>query len=140
MIILDTNMLSALMLRTPDPIVREWLDAQPRPSIWTTSVTIFEIRFGLELMPSSRRREDLLQDFERLLTSINHRIAPFDDEAAHQAAILTASRKLQGRPRDLRDTLIAGIVLAHHAILATRNTRDFADISATVIDPWAASV
>jgi toxin FitB len=139
MIILDTNVLSALMSRTPDERVAAWLDRQPRTSIWTTSVTIFEVRFGLEIMPSGKRRASLVEDFEKLLTSINHRIAPFDTEAAQHAGTLMASRKMQGRPRELRDTMIAGIVLAHHGTLATRNTRDFDDISATCVDPWTAA-
>jgi predicted nucleic acid-binding protein len=138
MIVLDTNVLSALMLRSPDPKVAAWLDRQPRTSVWTTSVTIFEVRFGLEIMPTGKRRSGLIEDFDKLLTSINHRIAPFDAEAAQHASTLMASRKMQGRPRELRDTMIAGIVLSHRATLATRNIRDFDGISATLIDPWAA--
>lgn len=71
-----------------------------------------------------------------MLASINHRITPFDDEAAREAGILMASRKLQGRPRELRDTMIAGIVLSRHATLATRKVRDFDDISTAVVNPW----
>jgi predicted nucleic acid-binding protein len=48
-----------------------------------------------------------------------------------------ASRHKKGRPVDLRDTMIAGIVLAHHATLATRNTAHFEDIAAAVVNPWA---
>jgi len=136
MIILDTNVISALMLRTPDPTVAAWLDRQPRTSVWTTSVTLFEIRFGLEAMPSGKRRDTLFEDLERLLLSIDHRIAPLDADAAQQAGVLMASRKLKGRPRELRDTMIAGIVLANHATLATRNIRDFDDIGAKIVDPW----
>ena len=51
MIILDTNVLSALMYLTPDKKVVAWLDQQPRTSIWTTSVTVLEVRFGLQIMP-----------------------------------------------------------------------------------------
>jgi len=138
MIILDTNVLSALMLRIPDWRVAAWLDRQPRSSIWTTSVTLFEIRFGLEILPTGKRRIDFFEDFEKLLASIHHRIVPFDTEAAHEASVLMASRKLKGRPRELRDTMIAGIVLSRRATLATRNVRDFDDISAAIVDPWSA--
>jgi predicted nucleic acid-binding protein len=136
MIVLDTNVLSALMLRIPDHRVAAWLDQQPRSSIWTTSVTLFEVRFGLELLPVGKRRTFLFEDLERLLTSINYRIIPFDTEAAHQAGVLMASRKVEGRPKELRDTMIAGIVLSRRATLATRNVRDFDDISALVVNPW----
>jgi predicted nucleic acid-binding protein len=138
MIILDTNVLSELMLRAPDMRVLMWIDRQPRSSIWTTSVTLFEIRFGLATMPNGKRRIALIQDFEKVLDSIDRRIAPFEVEAAEHASMLMASRKLQGRPRDDRDTMIAGIVLACHATLATRNTSHFDDLSAPLIDPWTA--
>jgi toxin FitB len=136
MIILDTNVLSELMLRAPDGRVLSWLDRQPRSSIWTTSVTVFEIRFGLESMPIGTRRTALIQDFEKTLHSMDRRIAPFDIEAAERASTLMASRKLQGRPREDRDTMIAGIVLARHATLATRNVSHFDDLSAPLVNPW----
>ena len=140
MIILDTNVLSELMLRAPDESVLAWLDQQPRSSIWTTSITVFEVRFGLEIMPIGKRRIAMIQDFEKVLQSIDRRIVPFDTEAAERASALMASRKLQGRPREDRDTMIAGIVLARHATLATRNVSHFDDLSAPLIDPWDAGI
>lgn len=138
MIILDTNVVSALMRDVPDRSVLEWLDQQPESSIWTTSVTVFEIQAGLQVMPAGRKRSLLSEQFDRLLDEIDHRISVFDEEAARQAANLTASRQKKGRPVELRDTMIAGIVLAGKASLATRNTAHFSDLSATIIDPWAA--
>jgi len=136
MTILDTNVVSEFMLRSPNPKVVGWLDSQPRLSLWITSITIFEIRLGLQIMPNSKRRDLLNQRFDDLLARMNEQIAAFDAEAAQQAASLTASRKMQGRPRDLRDTMIAGIVLARRSSLATRNSAHFDDISAPLIDPW----
>ena len=136
MIILDTNVLSALMRQTTDRAVVEWLDGQPRASIWTSSITILEIRFGLEILPGGKRRSFLIQAFDSVLEKIGQRVACFDEEAARQASELMAARHRKGRPEDLRDTMIAGIVLAHHATLATRNTSHFSDISASLINPW----
>lgn len=137
MTILDTNVLSALMYVAPDQNVVAWLDRQPRTSIWTTSITILEVQFGLQTMPGGKRRSALIQSFESLLDKIEHRVVPFDVAAAQQAADLMASRHKKGRPGDLRDTMIAGIVIAQHATLATRNTAHFADISMPLINPWA---
>lgn len=137
MIILDTNVLSALMRRRPDEQVVHWLNNQPRTSVWTTSVTVLEIRFGLQTLPVGRRRTALLQAFEIVLVDrIGKRIAPFDTAAAQQAADLMAARYKRGRPGELRDTMIAGIVLACHATLVTRNTSDFEDLPLPVINPW----
>lgn len=138
MVILDTNVLSALMRQTPEEPVVAWLDSQPRTSIWITSVTVLEVEYGLQIMTAGKRRAMLLQAFATLLGKIGQRVVPFDVASAQQAASLMASRHKQGRPGDLRDTMIAGIVLAHHATLATRNTAHFEELAVRVVNPWAA--
>jgi toxin FitB len=138
MIVLDSNVLSELMRPSPEPRVIAWLDRQPPAWIWTTSVTVFEIRFGLHLMPAGKRRTLYSEGFEKLLQGLDHRIASFDTEAAEHTSALLATRKLQGRPRELRDTMIAGIVLSRRFILATRNIAHFQDVSAALVDPWSA--
>src|SRR5579862_3575107 len=138
MMILDTNVLSALMSRAPDRQVIAWLDLQPRASVWTTSVTVLEIRFGLQIMPVGKRRAALLQAFDVVMSdNIDGRIASFDATAARLAGDLMAIRHKKGRPGDLRDTMIAGIALAQRATLATRNTAHFEDLSVPIINPWA---
>lgn len=137
MIILDTNVLSALMRTAPEAEVVRWLDHQPAESIWITSITLFETRLGLALLPRGRRRQLLELAFDRLLAEdLENRVLDFDSAAATEAATLAASRQRAGRPVDMRDTQIAGIALARRATLATRNVRHFQDLSVTVIDPW----
>jgi predicted nucleic acid-binding protein len=137
MIVLDTNVVSELMRRSPDGKVAAWIDRQPQASLWTTSITIFEIRLGLQTMPVGRKRSALTTVFEGFLDQIHGRIALFDIPAADHAAELAAERKKKGRPGELRDTMIAGIILAHRATLATRNTAHFEEISA-IVNPWTA--
>jgi toxin FitB len=137
MILLDTNVLSALMRQRPDTEVIDWLDGQARTSVWTTSVTVLEIRFGLQVMATGKRRSLLIANFERLLAElIQQRIAPFDSEAAQRAADLMATRQKKGRSVELRDSMIAGIALASHATLATRNVKHFDDLTVSVLNPW----
>jgi len=139
MILLDTNVLSALMREQPDVEVIQWLDRQPRTSVWTTAITVFEIRFGLQSMAAGKRRTALIAAFDHLVANlIQERIAHFDNAAAQAAADLMAERQKQRRSGELRDTMIAGIVLATHATLATRNTKHFEDIAAYVVNPWGA--
>jgi toxin FitB len=138
MIILDTNVLSALMLNEPDVYVASWIDSHARMSVWTTSVTIFEIRYGLLTMPEGRRRTDRQVLFERLIEEkLERRILAFDHDAAEESALLMAARRRTGRAGELRDTMIAGIALAQRATLATRNVRHFDDLRVPVIDPWS---
>lgn len=137
MIILDTNVISEFMLPKPDSRVTRWLDQQPSSSFWTTSVTIFEIRFGLETMPQGRRRKILAASFENWLNDIvQQRIVGYDEHAARSAAELAAERQRRGRPGELRDTMIAGIVVSSRAVLATRNVKHFDDIASSVVNPW----
>ena len=136
MIILDTNVLSALMQQAPDPNVLAWLDQQPRSSIWTTAITVLEIRFGLQILAAGKRRTLLMQGFDVLLEKIGQRIAPFDDAAAQQAANLMAPGKTgpAGRLAGHHDRRYRA---GPHATLATRNTSHFEDIS-SVVNPWTA--
>jgi toxin FitB len=136
MIILDTNVLSALMRQVPDQNVVTWLDQQPRTSVWTTSVTVFEVWFGLQILAVGKRRTLLTNAFAELLARMGQRVLTFDVAAARQAGDLMASRNRKGRPGDLRDTMIAGIALAQHAKLATRNAAHFEDTSVPLVNPW----
>ncbi len=138
MIVLDTNVLSALMRDVPEKEVEDWLDRQPRTSIWTTSITVFELYFGLQIMAAGKRRPALGGKFELLIGKFDGRIAALDSEAAQRAAELMAARRKEGRSVELRDTMIAGIVLSHHASLATRNVTHFEDAGVPLINPWEA--
>jgi hypothetical protein len=138
MIILDTNVLSALMQLQPDPKVVAWLDGQPAESIWLSTITVFEARYGLALLADGQRKSLLQQRLDGLLQDdLDNRVLPFDASAAAQAAVLAAERKRRGRPVDMRDTFIAGIALARRASIATRNTRHFDDLTVPVVNPWA---
>jgi toxin FitB len=139
MMILDTNVVSELMRLVSDPTVVAWLDRQREASVWITSVTVLEVCIGIESLARGRRRTALSVDFEQFLEStIQGRVIAFDAKAARASARLTADRQRAGRPRDVRDTMIAGIAVAVGATLVTRNVRHFADLSVSVIDPWSA--
>jgi predicted nucleic acid-binding protein len=138
MIILDTNVLSALMQSQPDAQVVAWLDEQPAESVWTTNITVFEARYGLDLLPEGARKASLCERFASLLQDdLENRVLVFDGNAAAEAAVLASARKANGRPVDMRDTLIAGIAQARRATLVTRNLRHFDDLTVPVVNPWA---
>lgn len=137
MLVLDTNVLSALMQKAPDRAVIDWLDNQPAESTWITSITVFEADFGIASLPRGKRRQALHAAFEQLLAEdLGNRVLDFDLVSAQMAARLAAVRQRKGRPVNLRDTQIAGIVLARRATLITRNTKHFNDLDVAVINPW----
>ncbi len=143
MIVIDTNVLSELMRDVPERPVVEWLDRQAADSIWITSITLFEARLGLALLPQGKRRQSLAAAFDKIMIEdLEGRVLDFDqpaaEAAAELAAELAAGRQRQGQTIDMRDTQIAGIVMARRAEFATRNVEHFSDLNVAVINPWDA--
>ena len=137
MIVLDTNVVSALMRRVLEEAVRDWLDRQPAQAVWTTSITVLEVRTGLESLEAGERRTALERAFEMLLRDdLGERVLPFDVPAANLAGAIAADRRRTGRTVEVRDIQIAGIVMARHATLATRNQRHFEGYGLALVNPW----
>lgn len=138
MILLDTNVVSALMRREPDPVVVGWLDSLPAESVWTTSITVFEVRFGLELLAAGGRRKSLEAAFARALAEdFEDRVLTFDAPAAQLAGRIAALQRRSGRTVEMRDVQIASIAAARKATLATRNLRHFDGLGLKLVDPWS---
>jgi toxin FitB len=138
MIVLDTNVLSAIMRERPDRKLSGWLNDLPARSIWITTITVYEVQHGIEVLPASARRRALEEAFALALSvDLEGRVLALDETGAREAAILSAKRQKAGRRGELRDTLIAGIAISRGAAVATRNTRHFEDLPVEVVDPWA---
>ncbi len=106
-------------------------------SVWATAITVFEVRFGLELPATGRRRME--EEFARALAEdFEGRVLPFDQAAAQAAGAMAAARRRAGRTLEIRNLQIAGIAAARKATLATRNVRHFEGFGLAVVDPWAA--
>jgi hypothetical protein len=137
MMLVDTNVLSAMMRIAGEPAVERWFDAQSPELIWTTTITVFEIRFGLALLAPGRRRDRLHDAFDIAIDDIlGGRVLPFDRTAAETGAAIAARQRQIGRPVEIRDVQIAGIALARKATLATRNTRHFENLGIFLVNPW----
>jgi predicted nucleic acid-binding protein len=138
LIVLDTNVLSALMSDHPSAApIRAWANACSEAELFTTSINLFEIERGIATTPEGRRRESLAEAFRRTLEAgLGDRILVFDAAAARAAAALEGRRKQRGVVIDMRDTMIAGILIANEAAIATRNVKDFADCGVPVHEPW----
>lgn len=127
------------MQRAPDRRIAAWLDVQPRTSLWTTSITAYEIRSGIEISPPGRRRSELEAAFEKSIDQLlEGRVLPFDLAAAEAAGVIAAKQRKAGRPVEVRDVQIAGITASCKGTLATRNIRHFRGIGLSLVDPWAA--
>jgi predicted nucleic acid-binding protein len=134
MIVLDTTVISGLMRQTEEPATIDWFDRQDISQLWMTTISMHEIRYGIELRPSGRRRRALERNFQDLLTAgFGARVLPFDTSAAEASAGIAARRYKAGAPVGLADTQIAGIAVSRNATLATHNVRHFSDLPIPVI-------
>jgi predicted nucleic acid-binding protein len=137
MILLATDVLSAVMQADPPKVVIAWLDRQPARSVWITAVTVFEVEYGLQRMPASLRRSQLEEAFRATIAEeLGGRILALDAQAALSAGAIAAAWASAGRTPDFRDALIAGIARARGAVLATRNMKHFEGVC-QLVDPWA---
>jgi predicted nucleic acid-binding protein len=136
-IILDTNVISELMRRAPEPKVLMWIATQPIAGIFTTALTQAEIFYGLALLPEGRRRDELVAA-ARLMFEVDlaGRVLPFDGEAATAYPDIVVGRKAIGKATSQIDAQIAAIARSRGARLATRNVRDFTNCGIVVVDPW----
>jgi toxin FitB len=139
-IVVDSNVASAMMADDPDPQLVAWLDGVDREALWLNAITIFEIKRGIEDLVSGKRKRALLAAFDSLVSSdFDSRVLAFDLPAAIHAAQIDVDREKRGRPAGLADAQIAGIVVSRGAAIATRNVRHFDDLSVEIINPWDAS-
>lgn len=137
MIVLDTNVISELFTPAPHPGVVKWVQEQAEDSVFTTAITRGELLFGVHILPAGRRKDVLRVGLLRILeVRFANRVLAYDSAAADAHAEIAAQRRVQGRPRGQSDMMIAGIVRAHEATLATRNVRDFDDCGIALLDPW----
>lgn len=136
MIVLDTNVVSELMRREPDPAVLAWVRRRSDGSLHTTTVTVAEIRYGITRLPEGRRRESLHQAANEIFAAFPRQILPFDLAATHAYADVVTGREKIGDPIDGFDAQIAAICRSRTAVLATRNTKDFTDTGIALVNPW----
>ena len=142
MLLLDTNILSAMMRPDPAPVLATWIAAQPLETLFTAAICQAEILAGLAIMPLGRRRHALEAAAHAMFQEdFADRILPFDTAAARTYADHFAarrqSRRQSGRPCAMPDLMIAAIAGAHSATVVTRDSGGFAGCGLTVIDPWS---
>lgn len=137
MIVLDTNVLSEALKPSPEEAVLRWLAEQNREAVFTTAITQAEILYGVELLPSGKRRNRLHAAVERLFVDeFPERVLPFDFDSALVYPKIVARRARLGRPISQFDALIAAVCQSRNAMIATRNTSDFEDCGLTIVNPW----
>jgi toxin FitB len=137
MILLDTNVVSEMMRPEASPIVLKWFSRQRAQEVYSSSITLAEVYYGIELLPGRKRRHELLAGADRMFSKVlAGRVFAFEEEAGHAFARIAAVRRKAGRPIAEMDAQIAAIAHVHGATLATRNTGDFEGCGIRLVNPW----
>jgi predicted nucleic acid-binding protein len=136
MIVVDTNVASELLRPAPEPRVVAWVLAQDSRELYTTSITVAEIAYGVERLPGGARKTLLRATATQVFSRFAEHVLAFDADAAGLYGTIVSDREGGGAPIDGFDAQIAAICRRHGATLATRNVKDFEQTGVDVVDPW----
>jgi predicted nucleic acid-binding protein len=140
MILLDTNVISEPQRRQPNARVLDWIDAQALETLYLSTITVAELRAGIALMPTGKRRDRLDENLEKhLLPMFANRVLSFDMACSKAYAELLAKSRAAGLAVNSADAFIAAVALANGFTVATRDTGPFEAAGLNVINPWEAA-
>jgi predicted nucleic acid-binding protein len=132
--LLDANVPSELARPLPEARVVAWVASQE--DLQLSVISIGELRKGFSLLPLGRRRTELELWFDEFLPIIAENVLPVTQAIATRWGVLSAQRKMEGRPLGVSDGLIAATAAEHDLMIATRNVKDFAGLGGDVFNPW----
>jgi predicted nucleic acid-binding protein len=137
MILLDNNVISAVMAPSPPGAVLSWLDRQSTATLFLSVVTVAEIAYAIRVLPEGKRHRSLATRFEDFVTrGFDQRILVFDTASALEYAEIMAHRREIGRPMSIHDGQIAAIARHHRMSIATRNLCDFEECGLELVNPF----
>ncbi|MDC9620733.1 type II toxin-antitoxin system VapC family toxin [Xenorhabdus sp. XENO-7] len=137
MIVLDTNVISETLRQVSEPHVIEWLDSQPIETLYLSTITLAELRFGMASLPPGKRRDNLQKSLEsRVLPLFAGRLLPFDMLASQSYGELMAKARTLGLAISKADGYIAATAIANGMMVATRDVSPFKAADVDVINPW----
>ncbi len=135
--LLDTCIVSEFTRRRPNGNVVQWVRATDEEKQFLSAITIGEVHRGLERLPESRRKDELITWANNdLIHRFGKRILPLDVDTMLMWASLVARLERSGHPIAMMDSLIAATASLHHLIVVTRNISDFLPCGVQVINPW----
>lgn len=141
--LLDTNVVSEMMRRNPEPNVIGFLDRVAGDGIGLASVTVWEILNGIGLLDPGPRRDDLAERFHAILDELFvDRVLDWTPDDARTCARIMEGKRRRGEPLDahLPDAFLAATARRRGLTILTRNVRDFRNTGVQVADPWAGSL
>ena len=128
--LLDTNICIYLIKKRPSKVLERFRLYSPQ-DVAISTVTLFELQYGVEKSQYRQRSEDALAKFLLPLNLID-----LDRSSAVEAATIRAQLEMEGMPIGAYDLLIAGLARSLDMTLVTNNTREFERISGLHLENW----
>ena len=133
----DINVLSELTAKNPNASVVAWVENIDQENIFLSVVAIGELKKGIEKLPGSRKKKDLISWLENdLLVRFGERIIPLDLPVMLVWGTMVAELEKAGTPLPAIDSLLAASASQRGLTLVTRNTKDFEPAGIPFINPW----
>lgn len=137
MFLLDTNVVSEMRRRDPDPAVKTWIESKPNYEQYLSVISLTEIAFGAARHPDVLQQHRIRRWLDGPLQLwFQDRVLVLTADIAEAAGVMMGERQSAGKPLSLADALLAATALKHKLVLTTRNTKDFSDLPVDVYDPW----
>lgn len=137
--LLDTNVVSELMETQPNVAVTEFVDEIYFEGIALAVISVYEILKGISLLEPGKKREDLTERFNYMLSRLfKNRIYDWTEEHAKVCVQIMEEKRRRGESLDdhLQDAMIASTAKFHGLTIVTRNEKDFRNTGVEIINPW----
>jgi toxin FitB len=135
--LLDTNILSELRRPRPEPMIVNFIAARPLEKLYISSVTLAEIRFGIELVADAGKRSELSDWLaHKMRPMFQQRILQVTEDVMFKWRLLVEEGRKAGYTFSQPDLIIAATALEHGLTLVSRDTGDYQRARVTVINPW----
>jgi predicted nucleic acid-binding protein len=135
--LLDTNIISELRRRKPEPKVTEFIRLQPLEGLFVSIVTFAEIRFGIELLPDATRRSDL-NDWlaHKVRPMFEQRVLAISEDVMFKWRLLVEDGRKAGHTFSQPDLIIAATAQHHGLTVVSRDTKEYVAARVDVFNPW----
>ena len=138
--LLDTNIISELRRAKSEPRVVAFVTAQPLDSLYVSSVTFAEIRFGIELLSDASRRAELNEWLtHKVRPMFEQRVLPVTEDVLLKWRLLVQAGRKAGYTYSQPDLIIAATALEHGLTVVSRDTSEFERARVPFLNPWLAA-
>lgn len=135
--LLDTNVLSELRRKRPCKKVVDFIADQPLDSLYVSSVTFAEIRFGIELVADPAKRADLTHWLNHTLRPMfAQRVLDVSEDVMLTWRLMVEEGRKVGHTYSQPDLIIAATARQHGLAVVTRDTAEYRRAKVAVFDPW----